>query len=173
MRNRGVTSDSVLHMEQHANNVAKAGRFHFRNISRIRLFISRGAFCSLVQAAVTSRSNYILFVFLLIIFVGRTGAQNEQPCCAVASSIISQFSRQQLEALDRVIQTTEARYSQITQSVQVVADKQQRDELKLSQVQSQLEQQMQELRVELQRQVDLIATDNIIDKMLAHYLYQY
>ncbi|ELU06280.1 hypothetical protein CAPTEDRAFT_200489, partial [Capitella teleta] len=95
--------------------------------------------------------------FLLIIFVRVTGAQNEQPCCAVASSIISQFSRQQLEALDRVAQTSEARHSQITQSVQVVADKQQRGELKLSQMESQLEQYMQELRAELQSQIDPLA----------------
>lgn len=58
VRNLGVTFDSSLRMEQHVNNVTKSCRYHLRNISRIRRFISKDACRSLVQAAITSRLDY-------------------------------------------------------------------------------------------------------------------
>ena len=58
VRDLGVILDSSTTLELHVDNIAKTCRFHLRNISRIRKFLSKDACQSLVQATVTARLDY-------------------------------------------------------------------------------------------------------------------
>ena len=58
VRNLGIIFDQKLSMEKHITTVSRNCRYHLRNISRIRKYLTDEACKTLVQALVTSRIDY-------------------------------------------------------------------------------------------------------------------
>ena len=58
VRDLGVNFDRVLLLRQHVSYTSKTGRFHLRNISRIRKYIPQDTNVVLVKLLVMSRLDY-------------------------------------------------------------------------------------------------------------------
>ena len=58
VKNLGVIFDQLMSMRQHVNYTSRTARFHLRNISRIRRYISEESCKLVVQSLVTSRLDY-------------------------------------------------------------------------------------------------------------------
>ena len=58
VKNLGVIFDQVMSMRQHVNYTSRTARFHLRNISRIRRYITEESCKLVVQSLVTSRLDY-------------------------------------------------------------------------------------------------------------------
>ena len=58
VKNLGVIFDKSLSMEQHINAVSRSCRYHLRNISRIRRYLTDDSCRTLVQSLVVSRLDY-------------------------------------------------------------------------------------------------------------------
>ena len=73
VRDRGVTLDSNMKLDQHVNNVVKCSYMHLSQISRIHRYLTADATKSLVHALVISRVDYcnVLFYGLPITILGK------------------------------------------------------------------------------------------------------